>query len=50
LKKAITYYEKARAMHLPRGVNNLGLLYFENKEMNPANPNEKTASTSNNPE
>jgi hypothetical protein len=37
-------------MHLPRAVNNLGLLYYENKDMNPASPNEKNPSSSNNPE
>ena len=31
LKKAIAYNDKARTMHLPRGANNLGLLYYNNK-------------------
>lgn len=34
-------------MHLPRGANNLGLLFFNNKDLNPSNPNEKLDSESN---
>lgn len=39
LKKAIAYNEKAKSFDLPRAINNLGLLYYNNKQMNPSNPN-----------
>jgi TPR repeat protein len=39
LKKAIDLNERARKLFLPRAVNNLGLLYFNHKDMNPNNAN-----------
>lgn len=35
------YYKKAREMRLPRGSNNLGVLYINNKNMSESNPNSK---------
>jgi hypothetical protein len=39
LKKAIAFNEKAKSFSLPRAINNLGLIYYNNKSMNPSNQN-----------
>ncbi len=41
LKKAIEFNNKAMQLDLPRAINNLGLIFYNNKSMNPNNPNEK---------
>jgi TPR repeat protein len=39
LKKSLSFNEKAKSYDLPRAINNLGLIYYNNKSMNPNNPN-----------
>jgi TPR repeat protein len=38
LKKAIEFNNKAMQLDLPRAMNNLGLIFYNNKSINPANP------------
>ena len=44
LKKSYNLNDKARGLYLSRAVNNLGLLFFNNKEVDILNPNQKSDS------
>lgn len=44
LKKAIELNNKAMQLDLPRAMNNLGLIFYNNKSMNSINPGQKVES------
>ena len=44
IKKALEFNTKGAQLDLPRAMNNLGLIYYNNKTMNPSNPSQKVES------